>query len=74
MGPCQAGFCGYRATGIMHRMKRLKPQQSNRALSDFLQSRWKGVRPVLWGQSARQMQLDEGIYFGLLGLDKLNEL
>ena len=72
MGPCQAGFCGYRTTGIMHQMKQLKPQQSNRALSDFLQSRWKGVRPVLWGQGARQMQLDEGIYFGILGLDKLN--
>ena len=74
MGPCQAGFCGYRAAGIMHQMKRLKPPQSNRALRDFLQSRWKGVRPALWGQGARQMQLDEGIYFGILGLDKLNKL
>jgi hypothetical protein len=26
---------------------------------------------VLWGQHLRQMQLDEGIYLGLLGLDKL---
>ncbi|HEY85117.1 MAG TPA: anaerobic glycerol-3-phosphate dehydrogenase subunit A [Chloroflexi bacterium] len=71
MGPCQGGFCSYRVAGIMHRMKQINPQQTNRALSDFIQSRWKGVRPVLWGQGARQMQLDEGIYFGLLGLDKL---
>ena len=25
---------------------------------------------MLWGQHLRQMQLDEGIYLGLLGLDK----
>ena len=33
------------------------------------------MRTVLWGQHLRQMKLDEGIYMGLLGLDKLpNEL
>ena len=72
MGPCQGGFCGYRVAGLMHRAKRLSAPQTHRALTDFLQSRWKGIRPVLWGRQLRQMQLDEGIWLGLLGLDQLS--
>lgn len=71
MGPCQGGFCTYRTAGIMHQNRQLSAQQTNKALVDFLQERWKGMTPVLWGQHLRQMQLDEGIYKGLLGLDKL---
>jgi glycerol-3-phosphate dehydrogenase len=71
MGPCQGGFCTYRAAGIMHEHKKISANQANKALVDFLQERWKGVQPVLWGQHLRQFQLDEGIYLGLLGLDKL---
>lgn len=51
--------------------KKLSAPATNKALVDFLQERWKGVQSVLWGQHLRQMQLDEGIYLGLLGLDKL---
>ena len=72
MGPCQGGFCTYRVAGIMHENQNITAPQANKALVDFLQERWKGVQPVLWGQHLRQMQLDEGIYLGLLGLDKLS--
>jgi glycerol-3-phosphate dehydrogenase len=71
MGPCQGGFCTYRVAGIMHEQQQVSAHEANKALVDFLQERWKGVKPVLWGQHLRQMQLDEGIYLGLLGLDKL---
>jgi glycerol-3-phosphate dehydrogenase len=71
MGPCQGGFCTYRVAGIMQEQQQLSARQANKALIDFLQERWKGVMPVLWGQNLRQMQLDQGIYLGLLGLDKL---
>lgn len=71
MGPCQGGFCAYRAAGILQEQKNLPAQQVNQALLDFLQERWKGMLPVLWGQNLRQAQLDQGIYQGLLGLDKL---
>ncbi|MDM8528403.1 anaerobic glycerol-3-phosphate dehydrogenase subunit GlpA [Anaerolineales bacterium HSG24] len=71
MGPCQGGFCTYRVAGLMHKNKQLTTQQTNKALVDFLQERWKGMNTVLWGQHLRQMQLDEGIYMGVLGLDKL---
>jgi hypothetical protein len=71
MGPCQGGFCTYRAAALLHHSQALTIQQTNKALVDFLQARWKGMRTVLWGQHLRQMQLDSGIYQGLLGLDKL---
>jgi glycerol-3-phosphate dehydrogenase len=71
MGPCQGGFCTYRVAGIMHEHNKLSARETNKALVDFLQERWKGVQPILWGQHLRQFQLDEGIYMGLLGLDKL---
>ena len=44
--------------------------QATAALSDFAQRRWKGQRPLLWGQSLRQALLDEQIYRGILGLDR----
>jgi glycerol-3-phosphate dehydrogenase len=71
MGSCQGGFCAYRAAGIMHEVNHLPAHQANKALVDFLQERWKGMLPVLWGQGLRQAALDEGIALGLLGLDKL---
>jgi glycerol-3-phosphate dehydrogenase len=71
MGACQGGFCSYRTAGLMNQVGGLSARETNKALVDFLQERWKGVTPVLWGQGLRQAGLNEGIYLGLLGLDKL---
>ncbi|MGQ0520568.1 MAG: (2Fe-2S)-binding protein, partial [Actinomycetota bacterium] len=71
MGPCQGGFCTFRATGILHRCERLDQETANRALLDFLQERWKGVAPVLWGDQLRQARLDDAIYRGLLDVEHL---
>jgi len=71
MGPCQGGFCGYRAAGILHETGHQDAPQATAALADFAQKRWKGQRPLLWGQSLRQALLDEQIYRGILGLDQL---
>jgi len=71
MGPCQGGFCGYRAAAILNEAAGLDAGQATRALADFAQRRWKGQRPLLWGQGLRQALLDEQIYCGVLGLDRL---
>jgi glycerol-3-phosphate dehydrogenase len=71
MGPCQGGFCTYRAAGVLHDLRHLSPDQTNAALLRFLEARWKGVRPVLWGDDLRQIRLDEEIYLNLLGVDRL---
>ena len=73
MGPCQGGFCGYRAAGILHETGHQDAPQATAALADFAQKRWKGQRPLLWGQSLRQALLDEQIYRGILGLDRLEQ-
>jgi glycerol-3-phosphate dehydrogenase len=93
MGPCQAGFCAYRAAGILAGIRPLtadgRPPTAavggqppavkdevdvaaiNSALVEFLQERWKGLRPVMWGANLRQLELDLDIYRNLLGADRL---
>jgi glycerol-3-phosphate dehydrogenase len=73
MGPCQGGFCIYRATGILHAFERLDNRAANSALLDFLQERWKGVHPILHGDQLRQAQLDDWIFQGLLAVQHLPE-
>jgi glycerol-3-phosphate dehydrogenase len=70
MGTCQGGYCGYRAAGILHMLRRPSVRESNTALLDFLQERWKGITPVLDGQHLRQMRLNELIYVSLLSVDR----
>ncbi len=122
MGPCQGGFCTYRAVGILHEKNtddriqntasawdvanmqspaqrtEIKSQESkvknavesptpqgrfavpnsqslisnsNLLLRDFLQERWKGLPPILWGQQLKQERLDELIYLSLMNADHL---
>jgi glycerol-3-phosphate dehydrogenase len=71
MGPCQGGFCAYRAAAILQEAAGLDVVRATDALASFAQERWKGQRPLLWGQSLRQALLDEHIYRNILGLDRL---
>jgi glycerol-3-phosphate dehydrogenase len=71
MGPCQGGFCIYRATGILHGFDRLDHRAANSALLDFLEERWKGVQPVLHGDQLRQARLDDWIFQGVLSVQHL---
>ncbi len=70
MGPCQGGFCTYRALGIMHDMGRVSADESMRVLREFLQRRFRGIRPALWGDQLREEQLVESIYLGILGMGR----
>jgi glycerol-3-phosphate dehydrogenase len=71
MGPCQGGFCTFRAAGMLHKLRHPPVQQSNVAIRDYLQERWKGLLPILWGQQLRQERLDELIYLNILNADHL---
>ncbi len=71
MGPCQGGFCTYRAAGLLHELRQSPVSVINSALIDFLLERWKGLLPVLWGAQLRQERLDELIYLSLLNADHL---
>ncbi len=71
MGPCQGGFCSYRAAGILHEVGHHGSETANQALVDFLQERWKGVYPILHGDQLRQARLDEWIFHGILNVEGL---
>jgi glycerol-3-phosphate dehydrogenase len=71
MGPCQGGFCIYRATGILHGLDGLTADQANESLLGFLRERWKGVWPILYGDQLRQARFDDWIFQGLLDVAHL---
>ena len=73
MGPCQGGFCIYRATGILHSVDRLDGGRGRQlSLRGFLEERWKGMWPILYGDQLRQARLDDWIFQGLLDIDHLD--
>ncbi|MEW6402552.1 MAG: anaerobic glycerol-3-phosphate dehydrogenase subunit GlpA [Chloroflexota bacterium] len=83
MGPCQGGFCTLRAAGILHKLTADRGRRTaavsgqpsvldiNAALRDFLEERWKGVLPVLWGEQLHQERLNELIYINVLNVEHL---
>lgn len=71
MGPCQGGFCIFRAAGTVHRLAEAAAVVANRSLLDFVQERWKGAQPVLYGDQLRQARFDEWIFQGVLDVGHL---
>jgi glycerol-3-phosphate dehydrogenase len=78
MGPCQGGFCTYRAVALWDEVGGLQAggdaaalARSGALLRHFLQERWKGLTAITWGDQLRQARLDEMIYLDTLGLDLL---
>ncbi len=69
-GTCQGAFCSYRLLGVIHAMGKVEAINSSAQLKGFLEERWKGIRPVLWGEQLREHQFIEEMYMGLLNLDK----
>jgi glycerol-3-phosphate dehydrogenase len=66
-GTCQGGFCVYRLLGVFHDLK-MAEGDSNKILKGFLEERWRGIRPILWGASLKEEELIEGIYKGIFNL------
>lgn len=68
MGPCQGELCAYRAAGLMAEFKAVSAAESGRMLADFIEERWKGIKPVFWGDALREAEFIYWIYQGLFGL------
>ena len=69
MGACQGGFCGFRTVGYLYERGLLRDGAGLEVLQDFLEKRWGGIKPMLWGDQLRQEQLLEAIYCGSLNID-----
>ncbi len=68
-GPCQGSFCSLRMTAHMYDQGMLKRAEGIDELKDFLNERWRGMQPLLWGPAVSQAELQEALHCGLLGLD-----
>ena len=71
MGPCQGGFCTYRAAGLLHGLDGMSTEEADHALIAFLEERWKGTWPILYGDQMRQARLDDWICQGVLDVAHL---
>jgi glycerol-3-phosphate dehydrogenase len=70
MGPCQAAVCSYRLAGRLVIDRGLDGAAAVRAMADFLDSRWHGVRHVFWGSQLRQAQVSIGLQMELFNVDR----
>ena len=69
MGTCQGAFCTYRVLPLLGlENKKFDPLQDE--LKRFINQRWKGIRPVLWGQQLRETELTRAIYASILQLNE----
>lgn len=69
MGPCQGGFCSHRLAALLAESGKFPQGASLPTLKRFLEERWKGIRPVLWGAQLREEQLIQALYTELFNLD-----
>ena len=70
MGPCQSAICSYRLAGRLVTERGLDGATATRAMADFLETRWRGVRHVFWGSQLRQAQVTAGLHLELFNLDR----
>jgi glycerol-3-phosphate dehydrogenase len=66
-GTCQGGFCIYRLLGVLHELGMTQGDSSG-VLKGFLEERWRGIRPILWGSALKEEELLESIYKGIFNL------
>jgi glycerol-3-phosphate dehydrogenase len=69
MGTCQGAFCTFRSMGMIAQNDLMKDHDTIAEMKNFLQARYKGISPVMWGNTVREVELMRGIYDGVLNLD-----
>jgi glycerol-3-phosphate dehydrogenase len=76
MGPCQGAFCIPRATAMLDGRRAnglLAPEapDANAALRSFVAERFRGTRPIAWGDQLTELWLSAGLFRGTLAADDL---
>ncbi len=70
-GSCQGSFCAIRVTSHLYDSGLYDSDDGLYEMKSFLEERFKGVRPVVWGQQMPQMELAEALHCSLMGLDHI---
>ena len=68
MGPCQRAFCMPRAAAALDARR---PGAANPPLRAFMAERFRGTRPIAWGDQLAELWLTAGIFRGTLAVDAL---
>ena len=68
-GPCQGCFCGLRVTAHLFDRGFFRGGSGVSQLKSFVERRWRGFRPVLWGSALVQAELQEALLCGFLDLE-----
>jgi glycerol-3-phosphate dehydrogenase len=85
MGPCQGGFCTFRAAGLVAERvadgslalpagdapRAELAAVADRAMRDFVAERFRGTRPIAWGRQLQELWFTAGLYQGVLGSGSL---
>ena len=72
MGPCQGGFCTYRAAGILHGLGDADAERADELAADAsCSTAGMGLEPILYGDQVRQACLDDWIFQGTLDVEHL---
>lgn len=70
MGGCMEHFCSLRAAGVLAEQEGAEVTSVLEGVEQFLDERWRGVRPVAWGESLAAAQFTRWYYGGVCGLTK----
>lgn len=71
-GSCQGAFCAMRVTSYLYDKNFYHNKDGLRHMREFVDERFKGIKPVLWGEQMAQVELAETMHCGLMGLDMLD--
>ena len=70
MGTCQGELCSCRAANLLCKSETASKEAAD--LARFVDERWKGMKPVAWGDTLSEAQLTATIYEDLLGLNQFS--
>ena len=68
-GSCQGGFCSMRVAAYMYDKEAFNGRGGISDLKAFLDERWRGQKPLMWGASIIQAELQEALHCGLFSLE-----
>jgi len=76
MGPCQGAFCIPRAAAMLDERRAdgrlaVTAPDANAALRSFAAERFRGTRPIAWGDQLAELWLSAGMFRGTLAADSL---
>ncbi len=69
MGTCQGIFCSLRTIGALTENSITLTKNPSESIRSFLNERWKGLRPALWGMQLKELELGRAIYAATLNMD-----